>query len=242
MAFGVTRYSEIAQWSADDVELVDTMLGVSGRVSRENWIEQAHILASGGRTMFARQRDEGASAIPALRSPQAQPASQSVGSHTPAAGDVVPASRPARLADAIRGNTGRGDEGSSTAASAAAAAAASQAARADVAGLRSVRSEGLRGGTNDAVRIGVAARAPATASDLKRIRGIGVLIEKKLNALGISTYEQIANWTAGDIERISRALDFRGRIERENWVEQARILSAGGATDFSRRLDRGDAG
>ena len=76
--------------------------------------------------------------------------------------------------------------------------------------------------------------------DLKRIRGIGVLIEKKLNSMGISSYDAIANWTAGDIDRVSQSLDFKGRIERENWVEQARILASGGATEFSRRVDRGE--
>jgi predicted flap endonuclease-1-like 5' DNA nuclease len=85
--------------------------------------------------------------------------------------------------------------------------------------------------------------APASegqADDLKRIRGIGVLIEKRLNAMGVSRYEQIANWTSGDIERVSQVLEFKGRIERESWVEQARILSSGGQTEFSRRVDRGE--
>ena len=104
----------------------------------------------------------------------------------------------------------------------------------DLSGLRSVRSEALRGG------------APLVFStteidDLKRIRGIGVLIEKKLNSLGITSYEQVANWTGEDIERISEMLDFKGRIERENWIEQARILASGGQTEFSRRVDRGEA-
>jgi predicted flap endonuclease-1-like 5' DNA nuclease len=75
----------------------------------------------------------------------------------------------------------------------------------------------------------------APLEDLKRIRGIGVLIEKKLNQLGVVAYEQIANWTAEDVDRVSQSLDFKGRIERENWVEQARILASGGATEFSRR-------
>ena len=56
----------------------------------------------------------------------------------------------------------------------------------------------------------------------------------------ITSYEAIANWTAGDIDRVSQSLDFKGRIERENWVEQARILASGGATEFSRRVDRGE--
>ena len=73
--------------------------------------------------------------------------------------------------------------------------------------------------------------------DLKRIRGIGVLIEKKFNSLGVTHYEQVANWTGADIERISNILDFKGRIERENWIEQARILATGGQTEFSRRSE-----
>ena len=67
-------------------------------------------------------------------------------------------------------------------------------------------------------------------------------LEKRLNALGVSTYEDIANWTRGDIDRISQSLEFKGRIERENWVEQARILAAGGETDFSRRFDSSEGG
>lgn len=58
--------------------------------------------------------------------------------------------------------------------------------------------------------------------------------------MGVTTYAQVANWSAADIDRVSQVLDFKGRIERENWVEQARILSAGGQTEFSRRVDRGD--
>lgn len=103
---------------------------------------------------------------------------------------------------------------------------------ADVGYLRSVRSEALL--SPDAPR---SPRARGETDDLKRIRGIGILIEKKLNSLGITYYEQVANWTGADIERISRILDFKGRIERENWIEQARILATGGQTEFSRRSD-----
>ncbi len=127
--------------------------------------------------------------------------------------------RPARLIDAIRENreAAKADEPAPQ--------------RTDLAGLRSVRSQALRG------------EAPAPGGrvdDLKRVRGIGVLIEKRLNALGIVSYEQIANWTGADIDSISTQLDFKGRIERENWIEQARILASGGQTEFSRRVDRGE--
>ncbi len=84
--------------------------------------------------------------------------------------------------------------------------------RTDRNNLRSVKSEALR---------------TADFDDLKRIQGIGVLLEKRLNALGVVSYEQIANWRASDVEEVSNIFDIKGRIEREQWVEQARILANG---------------
>jgi predicted flap endonuclease-1-like 5' DNA nuclease len=147
---------------------------------------------------------------------------------------------PARLSDAIRDNAATAkpvekpeDKPADTA----------RVSRPDLAGLRSVRSEALRSDATpgDSMRIGGGNRPAGSIEDLKRIRGIGVLIEKKLNSLGVSSYEQVANWTNADIDRVSQILDFKGRIERENWVEQARILASGGHTEFSRRVDRGEA-
>jgi predicted flap endonuclease-1-like 5' DNA nuclease len=100
-----------------------------------------------------------------------------------------------------------------------------------------VASLAAAGGSNSS-----APRPDERMDDLKRIRGIGVLIEKKLNSMDVTRYEQIAKWTSTDIDRVSRVLDFTGRIERENWVEQARILASGGQTEFSRRADRGEFG
>ncbi len=118
----------------------------------------------------------------------------------------------------------------------------------DLSNLRSVRSESFRppnapSTTAETRGTGVGSVGPgrfAVVDDLKRIRGIGVLIEKKLNSMGITGYEEIANWSSADIDRVSQVLDFKGRIERENWVEQARILAVGGQTEFSRRSDRGE--
>jgi len=105
--------------------------------------------------------------------------------------------------------------------------------------MRSVRSEAYKGSAsrNESKTARIVASEP---DDLKRVRGIGVLIERRLNGLGVTSYEQMANWSADDIARISQALDFKGRIERENWVEQARILATGGYTEFSSRVDRGE--
>jgi len=61
--------------------------------------------------------------------------------------------------------------------------------------------------------------------DLTRINGIGPYIEQKLNLVGIFTYDQISNFSARDIELITEMIDFfPGRIERDNWVGQAKSL------------------
>ncbi|MAY63739.1 MAG: hypothetical protein CML29_16170 [Rhizobiales bacterium] len=76
----------------------------------------------------------------------------------------------------------------------------------------------------------VPAKAPGTSAgkdDLKKIKGVGRVIETKLNAAGITTYAQIAAWTKKDAESFSEQLDFRGRIEREKWISQAKKLAKG---------------
>jgi predicted flap endonuclease-1-like 5' DNA nuclease len=76
--------------------------------------------------------------------------------------------------------------------------------------------------------------------DLKKISGIGRVNEAKLNGLGITSFAQIAEWTPADEERFGELLAFEGRIEREQWVRQAKILARGGATEFSQRVERGE--
>lgn len=65
------------------------------------------------------------------------------------------------------------------------------------------------------------------ADDLKKISGVGPVLEKKLNALGITTFAQVAAFTAEDIAKVDDALSFKGRIDRDNWLEQAATLAKG---------------
>jgi predicted flap endonuclease-1-like 5' DNA nuclease len=61
--------------------------------------------------------------------------------------------------------------------------------------------------------------------DLQVIKGIGPFIEEKLNALGITTYRQIANMTAKLEDEVNEAIEFfPGRVKRDQWVAQAKIL------------------
>ena len=60
------------------------------------------------------------------------------------------------------------------------------------------------------------------ADDLKVIVGVGPFLEKKLNAIGIYTFRQIANFTPTDIDQVNDVIEFfPGRIQRENWVGQS---------------------
>ena len=67
---------------------------------------------------------------------------------------------------------------------------------------------------------------PRDADDLTQIKGIGAVITARLRTLGITTYEQIAALNDTDIEKINQALNFKGRIEREQWIQQAQELLA----------------
>ncbi len=76
--------------------------------------------------------------------------------------------------------------------------------------------------------------------DLKEISGIGLKIEEALNSLGIYHFDQIANWTQDNISWIDDYLAFKGRVNREDWVSQAKLLAAGGSTEFSRKVKKGE--
>lgn len=80
--------------------------------------------------------------------------------------------------------------------------------------------------------------APATgkADNLRRLIGIGPVNDKLLKGLGVTTYAQIAGWTAADVKRIEDTLNFDGRIAREKWIEQAKLLAAGDEKEFARQF------
>ncbi|MEM6823565.1 MAG: 50S ribosomal protein L21 [Pseudomonadota bacterium] len=75
----------------------------------------------------------------------------------------------------------------------------------------------------------VAATAPQPevgGDDLKQLSGVGPALEKKLHAAGVTSFAQIAAWGEAEIAEFDEKLSFKGRIERENWVEQAKALAA----------------
>ena len=68
-------------------------------------------------------------------------------------------------------------------------------------------------------------KADGEADDLKKLTGVGPVLEKTLNEFGIYHYRQIAGLKKADITEIDEALNFKGRIERDEWVKQAKELA-----------------
>lgn len=107
----------------------------------------------------------------------------------------------------------------------AAAPAASLATAAPAGDGRPGALDGPRGGQKD---------------DLKRIKGVGRVNEGRLNELGIYHFDQIATWGRTEVDWVDDYLTFKGRIDREKWVQQAKVLARGDDTEFSKRVDSGD--
>ncbi|PID47178.1 MAG: hypothetical protein CR967_05350 [Proteobacteria bacterium] len=79
-------------------------------------------------------------------------------------------------------------------------------------------------------------RSEVVPDDLKNIKGVGPKIEEALNDLGVYTFEQIASWNRENVAWVDEHLVFKGRIDREEWIEQAKILAQGKETEFSKRF------
>lgn len=77
--------------------------------------------------------------------------------------------------------------------------------------------------------------------NLKEIKGVGPKLEQLLHSMGFYHFDQIANWTADEVAWVNANLQgFKGRVTRDDWVEQAKVLASGGDTEFSKRVDKGD--
>lgn len=75
--------------------------------------------------------------------------------------------------------------------------------------------------------------------DLSRIKGVGPKLRSLLAELGIHRYDQIAAWTDEDIAAIDPKLGaFKGRIARDNWVEQCRHLASGDTASYEAKFGK----
>jgi len=95
-------------------------------------------------------------------------------------------------------------------------------------------AEGTRPASLEAPRAG-------KADDLKKIKGVGPKLEALLHKLGFYHFDQVASWTEAEVSWVDRNLEgFKGRVSRDNWVEQAKLLAEGKETEVSTRAKKGE--
>jgi predicted flap endonuclease-1-like 5' DNA nuclease len=116
-------------------------------------------------------------------------------------------------------------------------AAASPPASQPVPGGAQAAAEAMAQGTKPH---GLAGPRGGRPDELELIRGVGPQNEARLHALGVYHFDQIAAWTPKEAQWVGGYLAFPGRIEREDWIGQARILAAGGTTAHADRVRSGD--
>ena len=87
--------------------------------------------------------------------------------------------------------------------------------------------------------LGLAEPRGGRADDLKLIKGIGKQNEARLHGLGVWHFDQIAAWSRENVKWAGSYLAFPGRIDREEWIRQSKVLAAGGETEFAKRVEAG---
>ncbi len=87
--------------------------------------------------------------------------------------------------------------------------------------------------------VGIAGPRGGRADNLQRVSGIGPKNEQILHSLGFYHFDQIAQWTEQHTDWVDGYLRFNGRIARENWVDQCRLLADGDEEEFTRLYGTG---
>ena len=88
---------------------------------------------------------------------------------------------------------------------------------------------------------GLPAPRAGSPDELQRISGVGPKIEISLHEMGIFHFDQIAAWTTEQEQWVDDQLKFRGRIGRDEWVKQAKLLAQGKEEEFATLYGSGAA-
>ena len=137
------------------------------------------------------------------------------------------------------------DTNSGTASDATTAAATSSAAARTDATATAVSPVAAKAAAKPAAKAAakpaVLAKARAGGADnLKMIKGVGPVLEKALHTTGVFHFDQVGAWTKADAEWFDdNVKGANGRVIRDGWVTQAKILAKGGTTEFSARVKKG---
>ncbi len=124
----------------------------------------------------------------------------------------------------ILSNEGGAESGAPRAAKAAKSEPSARAAK--TSGAKASAKEnatGARAGVDGGLGM-VYSSPPAEVDDLKLLSGVGPVLEEKLNSAGVYRFEQIANWTEGNVQAFDELLSLKGRIGKDDWISQAKTF------------------
>ncbi|MEL6451074.1 MAG: hypothetical protein AAFQ19_07420 [Pseudomonadota bacterium] len=87
----------------------------------------------------------------------------------------------------------------------------------------------------------LAAAREGGPDNLKQIKGVGPKLEALLHSMGFYHFDQVASWGPDEVAWVDQNLEgFKGRVTRDEWVAQAKILAEGGTTEFSSKVKKGN--
>ena len=238
---GIYHFQQIANFTPDNVSWVDKHISFPGRITREEWIRQATGLAAGDITEDMRPTRR------ALTSGEKADDLKVISG----IGPVIEKSLNEQgiyfyqqIADFNEGNTTWVDNHM---------AFPGRIHREDWIGQDKILAKHKSVEASSASGLGSTGAIPDSmkptllskpeggkADDLKRIKGIGKVLEKNLHELGVYHYEQLAELTPDNIHWLTDYVSFpENRINDENWTGQAKALAEGKQTDYSKRFDDG---
>jgi NADH-quinone oxidoreductase subunit E len=102
-----------------------------------------------------------------------------------------------------------------------------------------IKTEAPKAANKPARPKGIAAPRGGSPDKLQRISGVGPKIELTLHRLGIFHFDQIAEWTSEQGQWVDDHLKFKGRIVREEWIKQAKLLANGKEEEFANLYGNG---
>ena len=115
------------------------------------------------------------------------------------------------------------------------------AAAAQVAAPLASTGPDIFGGIGEVIAVGAAQEVVAAQAgdDLTRIKGLGPKLAARLAELGVTSFAQIAAWSAEDLAEVDARLGtFAGRPARDGWVEQAGFLSKGDVAEYEAKFGK----
>jgi len=215
---GIYKLSQISNWSKEDIANISEQLELKGRIEEENWIEQAAQAMIDTDEKTKQQSAATASELTFLEDISQTEKEQLFNKGIGKLSQIANWSR----ADMTWAQSILGFDNQDRL-----TAWVDQAKTLIVSGLDlESQTTPIPGGP-----------AQEEENDLKRIRGIDKETEIKLKEMGVATYAQIASFEQSDMDQVNETLGTTGRVERQYWVVQAKVLRDGAQTDFSKLYD-----